>query len=321
MQTNASQRHSVILTLIALSSIFLFSAGIVQAQIQDRPKAGPEMKALEVFVGEWQYEGSVKDTPLGPGGSFSGKQTVKLILDGLFLEQRGEDKGVYGGKELVYQGVVVRWYDPVTKTYLDHGFDNDGFVGSGVMTKDGNTWIGNYTLKDKQGKNIKGKQISTFSSDGNTYAIKGQLSVDDGKTWTPYYEQNMKKVASITVEQEIIALENKWNEAMMKVDTKALNEILADEYIETGDKGNMSNKAKHISALKSGDLKVSDANLNDLKVKVYGNAAVVTGRNTTKEIFKGKASNEAYRITDTWVMQNNRWQCVASQWVTEEKKP
>jgi hypothetical protein len=321
MQHKANQRRSIKFTLITLSWLFVLSAGFVQAQIPDRPKSGPDDKKLEVWVGDWQYEGVINDTPSGPGGKYAGKLTCRMTLDDLFLETRAEDKGVYGGKEMVYQGINVQWYDSVTKTYIARGFDNDGIVSSRITTVNGNTWIGTGTGIDRKGKTGKSKSSLTFSSDGKTYTTKGELSTDDGKTWMPWWEETGKRISNTSVEQEIIKLENQWNEAMIKVDTKALSDILADDYFETGDKGELSTKDKFISALKSGELKFSSAKCDDLKVRVYGSAAVVTGRNTTKGEEKGKDISGSSRYTDTWAMRNNRWQCVASQWVKEEKKP
>ena len=195
MQTRANQKRSFKLIFVAVPFLLLLSAAFVQAQIQDRPKPGPEQKKLEVFVGEWNYEGSLSDTPLGPGGKFAGKQTARMILDGLFLESGGEDKGVYGGKEIVYKGVSIQWFDPITKTYLDHGYDNDGFAGKGVTTLTGNTWTSTGTQTDRKGKIYKSKSSTTFSSDGKTRTTKTELSADDGKTWMPWYELTMKKVS------------------------------------------------------------------------------------------------------------------------------
>ncbi len=194
MQTKTKQIRSVKLTIVALAWLFLLSAGFVQAQISDRPKPGPEQKKLEVWVGEWKYAGSLSDTPLGPGGKFAGKTTSRMILDGLFLESRGEDKGVYGGKALLYKAVGLQWYDPKTKTYLDQHFDNDGVVGGGVTTVTGNTWTSTGTQTDSKGKSYKTRTTATVSSDGKTGTQKSELSADDGKTWMPYWEDTLKKV-------------------------------------------------------------------------------------------------------------------------------
>src|SRR5262245_7092038 len=119
MQTAAIRTVTIRLAFIAMLGSFLQSANLAHAQIQDRPKPGPEHKKLEVWAGEWAYEGSLKETPMGPGGKFAGRETIRWILDGLFMESKAKDKGVYGGKEMTYEGLVIRWYDPVTKSYKD----------------------------------------------------------------------------------------------------------------------------------------------------------------------------------------------------------
>lgn len=178
-------------TLLLLALLFILN---LHAQIPDRPKITPEHKKLEAWVGEWKYEGSTRDSPLGPGGKFAGKQTAQMILDGLFLETRAEDKGVYGGKEYLYKGVVLQWYDHKTKTYLDHIFTNDGAVRSGVTTVTGNTWTLIGTSIDSQGKSQKTRSFTTFSADGKTWTQKGEVSMDDGKTWMPCWEQTAERI-------------------------------------------------------------------------------------------------------------------------------
>jgi ketosteroid isomerase-like protein len=51
---------------------------------------------------------------------------------------------------------------------------------------------------------------------------------------------------------------------------------------------------------------------DDFKVRVYGDAAVVTFRITYKSQSKGKDTSGQERITDTRVKLAGRWQCVAS---------
>jgi ketosteroid isomerase-like protein len=51
---------------------------------------------------------------------------------------------------------------------------------------------------------------------------------------------------------------------------------------------------------------------DDMKVRIYGDAAVVTGRNTTKETLNGKDTSGQERWTDTWIKKAGRWQCVAT---------
>ena len=64
--------------------------------------------------------------------------------------------------------------------------------------------------------------------------------------------------------------------------------------------------------MKSGEDVVTSAAADDMKVRVYGNAAVVTGRYTVKEQFKGTDLSGPYRFTDTFIKRAGRWQCVAT---------
>ena len=165
------------------------------AQSADRPAVGPEQKKLESWVGEWNYTGKLHDTFLGPGGSYKGSLTNRFILDGQFLEQRGEDRGIYGGKEIDYKQVTIRWYEPTTKVYQRRSFDNDSVAGTGTMTVNGRAWTGIDTLVDRRGKAYKQKMVITFSADGNSSTAVGELSADDGKTWVPYFEEKETRKA------------------------------------------------------------------------------------------------------------------------------
>jgi lactate dehydrogenase-like 2-hydroxyacid dehydrogenase len=63
--------------------------------------------------------------------------------------------------------------------------------------------------------------------------------------------------------------------------------------------------------LKSGDFAVTSCVHHELKVRVYGDAAVVTGRDTIIETYKGKDVSGQHRWTHTWVKRAGSWHCVA----------
>jgi ketosteroid isomerase-like protein len=114
------------------------------------------------------------------------------------------------------------------------------------------------------------------------------------------------------VEQALIKLENDWNDASMKRDVALLGRLLADDYIFTDPDGVMFTKAQNLEMLKSGDDVVTSAVASDMKVRVYGNAAIVTGLNAVKEQLKGKDISGTYAYTDTWVKRPGSWVCVAT---------
>jgi ketosteroid isomerase-like protein len=73
------------------------------------------------------------------------------------------------------------------------------------------------------------------------------------------------------------------------------------------------NKAKDLALVKSLKDAMTSWVLADMKVRVYGDAAVVTGRCTTKETYKGEGVSGQFQWTDTWVKRAGRWQCVAGR--------
>ena len=125
------------------------------------------------------------------------------------------------------------------------------------------------------------------------------------------WAQKPAQTKSGSVEQELIKLENGWNDALVKHDWAFIDGILADDYITTDSDGVVATKAQEMANLKSGESVVTSAAADDIKVRVYGDTAVVTFRNTDKSQSKGKDTSGQYRITDTWAKHGGRWQCVA----------
>ncbi|HUS05855.1 MAG TPA: nuclear transport factor 2 family protein [Bryobacteraceae bacterium] len=114
-------------------------------------------------------------------------------------------------------------------------------------------------------------------------------------------------------EAALKALEEKWDAASLKGDTAALGTIFADGFISTSAEGKVRTKAEMLAQIKSGDVKYQMSKVDDLKVLVYGDAAVVNGRWKGKFVEKGKNVDTTERFTDTFVRQNGQWRCVASQ--------
>jgi len=122
----------------------------------------------------------------------------------------------------------------------------------------------------------------------------------------------LAKTQTESVEQELIKLENELNDAWINRDIAPFDRILADDYMGTDEEGNVMTKAQELAKLKAGAYLSTSAVKDDIKVRVYGDAAVVTGRSTYKGQYKGKAYSQQYRWTDTWVKDRlGRWRCVA----------
>lgn len=109
-----------------------------------------------------------------------------------------------------------------------------------------------------------------------------------------------------SVEQQLTKLENDWAQATITKDYAVLDRVISDDYTSSGDPdGSVETKAQFMSSMKSGETVIKSYKYSDLKVRVYGNAAVVTGLQTFDMTVKGKDVGGTFRFTDTWVKRGN----------------
>jgi ketosteroid isomerase-like protein len=114
-------------------------------------------------------------------------------------------------------------------------------------------------------------------------------------------------------EQELVTVENAWKQAVVDRDAAALGRIYADGYFSTDAEGMVWYKAQDIAIDTTGRSRLATYALDDLKVRLYGDVAVVTGRNVSKGTLLGAAAQGQFRFTDVFVKMDGRWQCVTSQ--------
>jgi uncharacterized protein (TIGR02246 family) len=122
------------------------------------------------------------------------------------------------------------------------------------------------------------------------------------------------------VAQALMKLENDWAKAGLAGDAAALEKLLAPDYVYTSSEAEMATRSDVLNGMKSGATKYNTFTVGDMKVQVYGDAAVVTGKGTTKGMENGKAIDETVRFTDTWVKRDGRWVCAATQTTRIPKK-
>ena len=117
-----------------------------------------------------------------------------------------------------------------------------------------------------------------------------------------------------SLEQQIKGLQQEMIEAMMRGDAAALNDILADDFIGTNPLGQVNYKTHGVEEFQSPDLKVESIDTDDLRVRVYGETAVLTGQASMKARLKDQEiSMGPHRFTSVYVKRGERWQLVATQ--------
>jgi len=118
--------------------------------------------------------------------------------------------------------------------------------------------------------------------------------------------------ATIEVEQHIRQLNDEWVKAIMRADADALNRIMADDFYFTypleGD-----DKDQFIADITSGDLKIKYIGREQLNVRVFGNTAVLTARDSATWLYHGRELAGQYKILSVFTERDGQWKLCAIQ--------
>jgi ketosteroid isomerase-like protein len=114
-------------------------------------------------------------------------------------------------------------------------------------------------------------------------------------------------------EEQLKKFETDRAAAVVKGDVAAVEKGTADDYTFANVDGQFVGKTQLLNALKSGDIKLTSIEVSDMKVRVYGNTAVITGNSTRKGTVGGKDASGQITFTRVLVKKGGTWQTVALQ--------
>ena len=89
---------------------------------------------------------------------------------------------------------------------------------------------------------------------------------------------------------------------------------MADDFIITVEDGSTYGKEGYITHTADPSVHVDVAEMSDLRVRMHGNTAVVTGAYHEKGKSKGKDYEYRDRLTDVWMNVGGKWQVIASHY-------
>src|SRR5688572_31474315 len=115
--------------------------------------------------------------------------------------------------------------------------------------------------------------------------------------------------AQSDAEQKLKRLEDEWINSYLRGEKQTFDRIVADDFTRTDESGKFATKAEERTLVQAPPASVNPSLTNeDMQVRVYGNAAIVTGRIVSK--VQGGLNFQS-RFTDTFLKRNGRWQVVA----------
>jgi ketosteroid isomerase-like protein len=110
--------------------------------------------------------------------------------------------------------------------------------------------------------------------------------------------------------QEVIRVANEWDRAMVDNDAEAIGRYMAEDWAIIGTDGSVGDKPTFLQLVKSGTLSHDEMTSEDLRVRVYGDTAVVTARGVSGGKYQGHAFREVERSSCVFVRQQGQWRCV-----------
>lgn len=112
---------------------------------------------------------------------------------------------------------------------------------------------------------------------------------------------------------ELMRLENVWNEAHMQGNASALDSLWADDLIVTVQNMTVMTKSDAIGMMRSGRMKFKKYQTSDIRIRVYGDAAVVTGQLQRMRSINDREVEDNWQFTKVYIRQAGKWQVVAWQ--------
>lgn len=95
-------------------------------------------------------------------------------------------------------------------------------------------------------------------------------------------------------------------------DTERLRKNMTEDFTLTSSTGVITTLADEINDLKSGNAKYTVFKNVDMKPRLYGNTAVVTGKTIVKGEYDKQAFEAEFQFTDTLIWKDGRWWMVSS---------
>jgi uncharacterized protein (TIGR02246 family) len=139
-------------------------------------------------------------------------------------------------------------------------------------------------------------------------------------TSSPTAAASLTPASTENVEQAVRQLDNERTQAVLKSDTAFIERVYADDYVVIGANGSVRNKAQVIADFKSGALKLESYKDDELKVRVYGDTAILTGRSTGTTKDKGQEISGQFLFTRVYVNRNGQWR-LATHHISKVTQP
>jgi ketosteroid isomerase-like protein len=114
-------------------------------------------------------------------------------------------------------------------------------------------------------------------------------------------------------EQQILALHEAGDQALMSADLAMLAQIFADDYVQYNEAGEAFTKQDVLNNFRTGAIRYPSIVSTGRKIRVFGDIAIVHGSESDEVEVNGKRHAVRYVYLDVLRKRNGEWKLVASQ--------
>lgn len=111
--------------------------------------------------------------------------------------------------------------------------------------------------------------------------------------------------------KEIENLEAEWRTALVQNDVDTVGRLLADDYLGVNPNGTLETKADALAQQRSGTYRISSIEPENLKVRVYGDTAVVTSKVQVEGHEGDRDISGLYHYTRVYSRRDGQWKVVS----------
>ena len=118
---------------------------------------------------------------------------------------------------------------------------------------------------------------------------------------------------SDNADQEVRGVLKQMIDADLKGDAAVLDRTTTDDYTITRDNGIVRNKAETLQGIKDGSTRFESFDVSDIRVRIYGETAVVTFHEAIKGSRAGKDMSGQFREIRVFIKRSGNWRAVLAQ--------
>ncbi|MCU0341810.1 MAG: nuclear transport factor 2 family protein [Spirosomaceae bacterium] len=126
--------------------------------------------------------------------------------------------------------------------------------------------------------------------------------------------QNTASFSTLSkAEQAVAQVEKQRFEAQVNQDFEALDKLIGEDLVYCHSSGLIDTKNSFLQSMRDGKLRYVQLNIEEIKVRMYGKTAIITGICGAKILSNGQELNTRFKYTDVYVKRKGQWQLVTWQ--------